>query len=51
MTALPLLHVPRRSKAVATGSDPLPRKDFGAIPVCGSVRPLASQRVGATGRD
>jgi hypothetical protein len=47
MTALPLLHIPRRSRAVASVAKPLPRKDFGAIPVCGSVRPLASQQARA----
>ncbi|GAA2735954.1 hypothetical protein GCM10009867_19450 [Pedococcus aerophilus] len=32
-------------RAPLTGSqDPVQRKDFGAVPVCGSVRPLASQR-------
>jgi hypothetical protein len=28
-------------------SEALQRKDFSALPVCGSVRPLASQRVQA----
>lgn len=51
MTALPLLHVPRRSRTVARAPKPLPRKDFGAIPVCGSVRSLASQRARAMARD
>ena len=51
MTALPLLHVPRRSRTVPRALKPLPRKDFGALTVWGSVRSLASQRARAMARD
>ena len=38
-----------RARRAAYLSEPeaLQRKDFSAVPVCGSVRPLASQRVQA----
>ncbi len=44
----------RRSKghhaAYPSAGEVLPRKDFGTIPVCSSVRPLESQRVQAARR-
>jgi hypothetical protein len=51
MPRLPLPHLPvphlplfgRRAR-VRTPPDPLRGKDLSAIPVCGSVRPSASQR-------
>jgi hypothetical protein len=36
-----------RQAAYLNGSEAVQRKDFSAVPVCGSVRPLASQRVHA----
>jgi hypothetical protein len=35
----------RARHAAYLKSEALQRKDFSAVPVCGSVRPLASQRV------
>jgi hypothetical protein len=37
-----------RHAAYSSGAGPLPRKDFSVLPVCGSVRPSASQRELAT---
>ncbi|WP_091787416.1 hypothetical protein [Pedococcus dokdonensis] len=34
----------QRRTASGAQLEPLPRKDFSAIPVCGSVRPSSSQR-------
>ena len=39
-----------RYAAYLNESEPLQRKDFSALPVCGSVRPLASQRAHAVVR-
>jgi hypothetical protein len=35
----------------STPASLLPRKDFGALPVCGSVRPTATQRARAASQD
>jgi hypothetical protein len=48
VAVLPRRHVAlwtrTRRAAYRAVSEPLPRKDFSVLPVCGSVRPSASQR-------
>lgn len=34
----------RTRRAACQSTEPLPRKDFSIVPVCGSVRPSAGQR-------
>jgi hypothetical protein len=44
-------HVVHHTPKAQSQQKPLCGKDFGALPVCGSVRPLASQRARAAAQD